>query len=233
MILFKLFSRICFLISFSLFAQNANNLNVKTSMSAFDTEISIGKSGLWVPKKVVDNTISGSVYLFVKWDGLYTVVSKNQNATHFFNLNYNLQTKTLETAVGNDSIFQYDLNKIDYVKERNVIYKVIRNEQVNGLFLELYVGKQFQIYKETVLDIQKGPFDRLTQTKINDDKYVQSSLYYVVQNGVFRKEKLNKKMFLKLVDDKNEAVSLFASKYNLNYSVDKDLSRILDYYSKL
>lgn len=233
MMIYKLYVGICSCWCFSILAQDANNLGNKTAMRAFDSEISIGKSGLWVPKVASSNTVSGSVYLFDNWIGLYTVVGKNHNTTQILNLNYNLQTKNLESSVGKDSIFQYDLGEIDLVKEGQTVYKVVRNEQVNGLFVELYAGSRFQIYKEMQLGIKKGAFDRLTQAKVDDDRYVQVPVYYVVQAGVFQREKMSKKLILKLVQDKKEAVSKYASQYDLSYTNDADLSRILIYYSSL
>jgi hypothetical protein len=233
MIVNRVYVFICFFCGLSLVAQDANNLGVKTTMSAFDSPVNVSKSGFWVPNKAIDNTVSGSVYLFDTWFGRYTVVGENQNSTQIFNLNYNLQTKSLESVIGKDSIFQYNMTEIDLVKEGKRTFKVINNVQVSGLLLELFAGADFQIYKETTLSIKKGAFDRLTQTKVAEDKLVQVAVYYVAQNGIFRQEKITKKLILDLVGDKKEAVSKFATKFDLRYSSDSDLSRILIYHSGL
>ena len=227
------FTAICFFSGFSIAAQDANNLNIKTSMSAFDSPINIAKAGFWVPKSTSVASVVGSVYLFDNWNGLYTIIGVNKNATQVSNLNYNLQTKTLESTFVSDSIFQYDMSEIDYVKNGSTIYKVINNGQVNGLFSELVVNTHFQIYKEIELSIKKGTFDRLSQVKIKEDQYVKVPIYYLVQDGVFQRQKFNKKAVLQLTGGQKEAVDKFVSTNNLSYSKESDLIRILIYYGSI
>ena len=49
----------------------------------------------------------------------------------------------METLMGKDSIFQYDISKIDYVKNFNRKYKVINNE----LYQELIAGEKISLLK--------------------------------------------------------------------------------------
>ncbi|UQD56095.1 hypothetical protein [Flavobacterium sp. K5-23] len=225
----NLFLLFAFLYSLSVLSQD-NNLGVKTTMRSFDSEINIGKAGLWIPGKDVDNYVKGSLYLFPNWIGPYYVFSKNRKTTQLLNLNYNLKTKNLEYLMSNDSVFQYDLDQIDHLVYLNKTYKIIQNTQLNGLFFEVFNGDKLKIFKETSIVVGKGGFDRLTQTKLNEDKYVQVYSYYVFADGKYEKEKINKKFILKNTIDKADLIKKFVLKYKLNYTSDDDVKRILNYY---
>jgi hypothetical protein len=222
-----------FLCSLSALSQVNSDLGVKTTMKSFDGEISVGKAGIWIPRKAVDNFIGGSLYLFPNWVGPYYVFSKNGKATQLLNLNYNLKTKNLESLMSNDSVFQYDLTQIDYLVQSNKKYKIIQNSQFNGLFLEVFNGEKLKIFKEISVVVKKGVMDRLTQTKLDEDKYVQEYSYHVFADGKYENDKLSKKFVLKHTGDKADLIKSFVSKYKLNYTSDDDVNRILNYYTSL
>jgi hypothetical protein len=220
----------CFL---RVFSQDNNHLDVKLSMRSFEGYIDVGKAGLWVPGKSVDNFVGGSLYLFPNWIGPYSVYLKNGKSTQLLNLNYNLNTKNLEALISKDSVFQYDLAQIDYVVNSNKRYKIIQNSQLNGMFQEVFNGEKLKIFKEASLAVRKGGFDRLTQTKLEVDKYEQVFSYHIFAEDKYEKDKICRKLILKHTSDKADLIKKFVLQNKLNYKSDEDVNRILNYYVSL
>lgn len=217
-------------------AQGGTNiLDIKATLGSLSaaTISASGGMGIWAPAKVEDKTITGTNYLFKSFEGLYVVTNKAGNSFKLLNLNYNLTHGTLETKISKDSVFQYDLKEIEYVVAGNRKYKNIEINSVSGLVLEVFAGKNFDIYKKIGISVMEGTINPMTQEKIQQDKYVQDYTYYISQNGNFEKTKLNKSAVLKLVKDKQSEVKEYAKANNLDFSNDMDVSIILKYYESL
>ena len=215
-------------------AQGASSyLDTKFSMSSLKSSGTNLSSGVWVPAKVEDKTIIGTNYLFKNFEGIYSITNKVGNSFKMLNLNYNLSSGTLETKISKDSVFQYDLNEIDYVVAGNKNYKNLRGTEVSGLVLEIFKGKNFDIYKKIEISVLEGTISPLTQEKIQQDKYVQSYTYYTNTNGNIEKIKFNKSAILKLSKDKQTQVKEYAKANNLDFSNETDVNIILKYYESL
>lgn len=184
----------------------------------------------------VDNkgvSSEGSSYLFRNWFDQYILIFKNGDSRKISNLNYNLITKTLESSVSKDSVFQYDLDYIDYVIQSNNKYKVINDDKLNGLFLEVFNGINIKLFKETKVIINEREFNPLIQEKFEKAKYIQRDSYYFLVNGKYEKNKLEKKILLKYLNDKENLIKEFVSKNKLSYTSEEGVKKILNYYSLL
>jgi hypothetical protein len=225
---FLFLALLCFYSLFS-FSQEQNREDVKLAFT------SIGNSpiGFWIPAKISNNYIEGSVYLFPNFVGQYEVISKKGDVFKLYNLNYNLITKTLEARISKDSIFQYNLSEIDCVINQKYKYKFIDDSQVRGLLLEIYNNKKIQLYKEFTSVVQEASFNPLTQEKIGNDAHIRMDSYYFHKNDFFEKIKLNKKTILKYLSDKEDLVRKFVSKNKLSYKSEEDIVEILNYYELL
>jgi hypothetical protein len=229
------FTLLAFLTLNSLFAQGggANYLDVKSTLGNLNTLGGVTQNGVWSIPKVEDKTITGTNYLFKSFEGLYVLTNKAGNSFKLLNLNYNLTHGTLETKISKDSVFQYDLKQVDYVVFGNKKYKNIDNNTLSGLVLEVFAGKNFDIYKKIGISVMEGAINPMTQEKIQQDKYVQDYTYYVNQNGNLEKIELNKSTILKLVKDKQSIVKEYAKINNLDFSNEIDVNIILKYYESL
>ncbi|CAN1532464.1 hypothetical protein MCEGE10_01444 [Flavobacteriaceae bacterium] len=221
-----------FFITFQSFSQATDT---KENSANFNTGFqgNINTSGMWVPSSSKNNSITGSVYLFPNFTGQFTVVTKKGDSRQLFNLNYNLKTKTLESFISKDSVFQYDLDQFDYVIASNKKYKIINEPQLKGLVLEIFNGQKLKLFNEINIEVQNGVLNPMTQTMINEDKYIRISSYYLFLNGNQVKIKLSKSDILKQLIDKKDLLKEFASKNDLSFSKEDDVNKILKHYDSL
>ena len=217
------------LITISSFSQN--NDTFKAELNTNNRDLQGG--GAFLPGVVLNNYIKGETHLFPNWNGQFTVISKNGDRRQLFNLNYNLKTKTLESFISKDSVFQYDLDQFDYVITSNKKYKVLNESLLKGLVLEIFDGQKVKLYNEIHIEVEKGVVNPMTQTMISEDKFVQVFTYYLFLNGNQIKIKLNKSDILKQLIDKKDALKEFASKNDLSFSKEDDVNKILKHYDSL
>ncbi len=217
------------LITISSFSQN--NDTFKAALNTNNRDLQGG--GAFLPGVVLNNYIKGETHLFPNWNGQFTVISKNGDRRQLFNLNYNLKTKTLESFISKDSVFQYDLDQFDYVITSNKKYKVLNESLLKGLVLEIFDGQKVKLYNEIHIEVEKGVVNPMTQTMISEDKFVQVFTYYLFLNGNQIKIKLNKSDILKQLIDKKDALKEFASKNDLSFSKEDDVNKILKHYDSL
>ena len=217
------------LITISSFSQN--NDTFKAALNTNNRDLQGG--GAFLPGVVLNNYIKGETHLFPNWNGQFTVISKNGDRRQLFNLNYNLKTKTLESFISKDSVFQYDLDQFDYVITSNKKYKVLNESLLKGLVLEIFDGQKVKLYNEIHIEVEKGVVNPMTQTMISEDKFVQVFTYYLFLNGNQIKIKLNKSDILKQLIDKKDALKEFASKNDLSFSKEEDVNLILKHYDSL
>ncbi len=225
----KIFALSLLLITISAFSQN--NDTFKAALNTNNRDLQGG--GAFLPGVVLNNYIKGEIHLFPNWNGQFTVITKKGDSRQLFNLNYNLKTKTLESFISKDSVFQYDLDQFDYVITSNKKYKVVNEAQLKGLVLEIFDGQKVKLYNEIHIEVEKGVLNPMTQTMISEDKFVQVFTYYLFLNGNQIKIKLSKSDILKQLIDKKDALKEFASKNDLSFSKEEDVNKILKYYDSL
>jgi hypothetical protein len=226
------------LFSFIFSQANGQNANVKSSSSNLNVSRYTGTgdmrtSGFWMPGAPIENSIKGTVYLFPDFKGQYKVISKNGNSFNLLNLNYNLKTKTLETFVSKDSVFQYELGQIGYVLTNNNKYKVNSDGNLKGLSLEIYNSDKVQFFKYFHVISEKAVINPMTNVIISEAEYTQVFTYFLYQNGKEVKIKLNKNDVLNALIDKKNAVKEYVKSNKLVYSSEMDICKILKYYESI
>jgi hypothetical protein len=225
------------LLFFFIFSQvNCQNTNANSSSNNFNDAAFTGSmrsSGLWMPSASIDNSIKGTVYLFPDFKGQYKVIAKDGNSFDLLNLNYNLKTKTLETFVSKDSVFQYELGKIGYVLTNNTKYKVNSDGNFKGLSLEVYNSEKIQFLKYFYIITEKAVINPMTNVIISEAKYTHVFNYFLYLNGKEVKIKLNKNDVLNALIDKKNAVKEYVKLNKLEYSSEQDICKILKYYESI
>lgn len=204
-----------------------DNRNALQSMN------SLNGSGVWIPAKSNEKIILGSVYLFPNWIGQYKVITKSGTTTNLFNLNYNVKDQTIESSVSNDSVFQYDSDKIDYILHDKNKYKVLDDGGLKGLCLEICNTTKVKVYKSYSISVTTGSTNPLTQEKISEDTFDKVANYYVLNQDQYIKFKPSKKSILKLLNDKSVEMKDYFSKHNFDFDNDQDLKTLFNYYNTL
>ena len=211
------------------YSQNST-LETRNNVNEFKNLTNIGG---WLPGKIEDKTIKGSVYLFPNWNGIHKVTTKNGEKIQLLNLNYNIKNKTLESYVSSDSVFQYDIDKFDFFLKSNLKYKVIEINNVKGLFQEIYYSPKLMLYKEPLISITSGVINPLTQEKMQQDSYELNFVYYLFVNNKFEKINLKKADLFKHFTKEKNLIKEFVSKNNLDYSDEVSFIKILNYLNTI
>lgn len=207
-----------------------NTIEASNTMNTLNTNY---YNGFWIPAQPTETIIKGSVYLFPNWVGQYKVISKDGVSTNMFNLNYNIKNQTLESSISKDSVFQYNIDKIDYFTHSNNKYKVFNDDNLKGIFLEIIFNDKIKVYKGYTISIDLGVVNQLTQQKFSPDSYIQDFDYYFFTNDKYEKFKPSKKNILKYLKDKTTEMKEYLSKHDFSYTNDQDLKVILNYYYNL
>jgi hypothetical protein len=215
---------------------NSQNSSKKDSSVNFNTAGFTGNvhtSGMWIPGTPIENNVKGTVYLFPDYTGIYKLIIKNGNSLNLLNLNYNVKTKTLESFVSKDSVFQYELNQLSYVLNNNNKYRVNSDGNLKGLSLEIYNSEKIQLFKCFSVIKEKAVLNPMTNAIISDAEYIRKFSYYLYINNKEVKIKLNKNEILDALSDKKNAVKDYVNSNKLAYSNEEDVCKILKYYESI
>ena len=135
--------------------------------------------------------------------------------------------------IAKDSVFQYDLFQFDYIVKSGNRYKVITENGLNGLFLELYSDKNFVFYCEEEIAVVEEVLNPLTNEPISGKSYEKKRFYYLSINNKLEKIKLNKSDILKYLKNKEKLIKNYVWDKNLSYSKEGDVIQILKYYNSI
>jgi hypothetical protein len=193
-------------------AISQNNDTYKAALYTYNHDLQGG--GAFIPGVALKDYVKGEIHLFPNWNGQYTVITKKGDSRQLFNLNYNIQTKSLESFISKDSVFQYDIDQFDYIITSDKKYKVLNDLQFNGLVQEIYNGENLKLFKEIRIEVEQGVLNPMTQTMISEDKYVQVFHYYLYFNKKYIKIKLSKSDILKQLIDNMARTKQTARKSN-------------------
>ncbi len=179
--------------------------------------------------------IDGTVYLFDTWNNNAIAVTTDEkpiriNSTINFNAKRNaFEAKTEDKEV----IFTFDFTNIDRFVVNNRIFKNIYSP-VDGsyrVFEVIAETNDFEIYKDYKIDIREGNPNPLLARA--NDKYIMKDSYYVKKGKSFKKLRLKKSDILKAAGSKSSVVEQYAKDNNLNFKNERDLRKIVSYYTTL
>lgn len=227
LIMKKIFSICLFISSTCFFGQNQKEESFRNSTGDFKT------SGSWLPATKIDNSIEGSPYLFDGCDGFFKIFIDEKKYYPTGNLNYNISSKVLESKISKDSIFQYDLKAISFVKRGEEKYVFCTIDKKVDFCLEIYSSSKIVFVKDFKLALINGTLNPLTQ-EMRKSRYEKRQEYFCkVANNEFVEVDLKKKPILKLLGEKSKLVEKYASDSKLSFSSEKDLVKIFKYYDSL
>lgn len=178
-------------------------------------------------------SIEGSVHLFDDWSNRGVAVVSADQKIRIQNINFNVQRNTLESKINRDSIFTFNVSKLDKIMINNRTFKHVYFPIKKGTRLLEVLGEAegITIYKDYEIDIKEGNPNPMRGAL--KDKYIIRDYYYIQNGETFNKFKLKKKTILKVMGDKAASVKEFASKNKLSFSKERDIAKIFTHFDSL
>lgn len=213
-------------------AVDANN-NALNALATYGPDgANIGASSIvYNPPRPID----GTVYLFDSWNNNTLIVTTTQEKAIRLNSNINFNTKrnAFESKMDSETIFTFDFTNIEKIIINKRVFKNIYSPVDGGyrIFEVIAESKDFEIYKDYSIDIKEGnPNPQLGRA---NDKYIMRDNYYVKKGKSFKKFKLKKSEILKVAGSKSSIVEQYAKDNNLNFKNERDVQKIMSYYTSL
>jgi len=178
--------------------------------------------------------VTGSIYLFDKWENRGVLVTIDKQRFGMKNINIDLKNQAFQSRFSKDSMFNYNFNNIDRFIINNKVYKNFYYNEDNRIYEIIHETPEFTLLKGFKVDLVEGSANPMVNRKT--DKYIQRESYYVKKDNSIKKFKLNKKQVLKLLtSDKNTAdkIADYAKTNNLSFKKDFHLKKLLDYSMSL
>ncbi len=191
-------------------------------------------AGTWLPGKSIDNSIEGTPHLFSNWNGVFQIFVNENQSYKISNLNYNIVSKTLESQVEKDSVFQFDTSKINSIKRNSDKYKFFNINNSNELYQVIYSSQKVVFLKGFSVEITKENVNPMTQEVLSKRKYKIKERFMInFNNSSFIEIDMKKKQILKLMGDKASQVEKYASDSKLSFTSEKELFSIFRFYDNL
>lgn len=191
-------------------------------------------SGIYLTVSDLQLEEEAKIYLFPKWEGKYEVYLSEKEGYSFSNLNYNVKANTLESKISKDSVFQFEIERINFIKHDSRKYKLYKIHANSELFQEIYVSEDIIFLKGFNAVLRKGTVNPLTLEYIQRDEYsIVEKFYLKLRDGDFVELNLNKKSVLKLLENHYDQVDSYALASKLSFKSEPDLFKILLYYDTL
>ena len=175
--------------------------------------------------------IEGNIYVFENWTNR-GILKIGKNEFKLSNINFNMRTNKIESRVGKDSVYIFDLTNVDHIFINNRKFKNYYFSNQNEILEVIYDGDDFKMLKDYKVDIKRGEVDPL-MIKKKVAKFYTNAFYYIKKGNDFKKIKLKKKDILLLFDNKSNLVSNFVKENKLSYKKEKDINKIFIFYDSL
>lgn len=177
------------------------------------------------------NEIEGNIYVFENWTNR-GILKIGKNEFKLSNINFNMRTNKIESRVGKDSVYIFDLTNVDHIFINNRKFKNYYFSNQNEILEVVYDGDDFKMLKDYKVDVKRGEVDPL-MVKKKVAKFYTNTFYYIKKGNDFKKIKLKKKYILLLFDNKSNLVSDFVKENKLSYKSEKDVKKKISYYESL
>jgi len=213
-------------------ANNSANVDQLTRLSGgqFANAGLTGQASFFNPK--FDR--EGSIYLFDGWDQAAFIYPKGTDQFVRENsMNFNIQRSMFETKVAGDSIVSYNFVSIDRIVVGGRVFKSFFLEELqrDKAFEIVYQGSDFTILKGYTVDVlEASPNPMIARPR---DKYIQRTTYYLETEETLKEFKLKKKSILAaLTDEQAERAKEYSKKYDMSFTNEAELKKILNYASR-
>ena len=156
------------------------------------------------PPKIVD----GSIYLFESWKNYpVTVTSKDNKSYALNNVNFNLRTNRLVTKLSKDSVFVFDMTKVDNINIQDKTFKKIPTQIGERIFEVVYESEDMSVLNFHSVKLVEGSVNPMIGRKT--DKLIHRQTFYILKGETVVEFRLKKKDILNLIPkDDNEKSKL-------------------------
>jgi hypothetical protein len=202
------------------------NLSFVPNLSSF-TRVDYAR--IMIPDK--KNEIKGNIYVFENWKNR-GVLKIDKNEFKLSNINFNMRTNKIESRVGKDSVYIFDLTNVDHLFINNRKFKnyYLPKNSTNEIFELVYDGEEIKILKGYEIGVKRGEVDPL-MVKKTVAKYYTTTRYYIKKGKNIEEIKLRKKNIVPLFNSKSRLVNDYAKVNKLSYKKEKDIIKLLNYYA--
>lgn len=175
----------------------------------------------------------GSVYLFDDWDNAARIYAKNNGGSFTVNnVNFNIQRSMFEKKK-RDSISSYNFANIDKMTVGSRVFKSYYFEplQRQKIFEVIYEGDDFSILKGYTIDIlEANPNPMIARMR---DKIIQRSQYYIDTEESLSEFRVNKRSIVRTLGPVKGAMAKeYAKKYQMSFTNEEDLKKILNFVKR-
>ncbi len=201
------------------------------SIKPFSGFTRIDYARILIPEK--KNEIEGNIYVFENWNNR-GVLSIGNEAYKLGNINFNMRTNKVESRVGKDSVYIFDLTNVDYLFINNRKFKnyYFSKNNRNEILELIYDGEDLKLLKGFEIGIKRGEVDPL-MVKKTVAKFYTTTFYYINKGDDFNKIKLKKKDILLLFNDKVDLVRNYIKENKLSYTNEKNVIKLFNHYNSL
>jgi hypothetical protein len=190
--------------------------------------------GLFVSVKSNASKRDITQYLFPENEGNFKIFFLRDNGFSIKNLNYNINSKTLESIMDKDSIFQFNSDKIDFILHNSIKYKFYDFNEGRQLYEELFVADKVIFLKGYKLVYKDAFINPMTNALISEARNEIKEKYFCkISDKDFKQFDLKKNSVLKLFGKSSSEIEKFVSSSKLSYSSEEDLVKIFNYYNTL
>ena len=172
--------------------------------------------------------IEGSIYLYDKWTNYAIVETKDRKRFSINNVNLNLRRNRIISKIGQDSLFIFNMEKVNKIIIDGKSFKRIDSEVGGRIFELVYESKDVSILKFHSVKLVESSANPMVNRKT--DKFVKKENFFAYRDGKVFDFKYRKKDILKLLASNEREENKLIDYYNknkLSYKSIKDLSQVL------
>jgi len=176
------------------------------------------------------------LYYYPTYNNNATILSSKGVKYILSNINYNIYEGNFDVEISKDSVYILEFQNINTLTINGDVFKKyfnISNHKFN-IYQIIFENNEFSLLREDKV-IRSNIRDALNQSeeKIKLTRVINYFTKNLKGNNDLVKVKLNKKLILSLVGDKNELLLNYVKTNNLSFKQEKDLKKILQYYDTL
>jgi len=197
-----------------------------------------GHNLLYIHCKAKKDADLNSIYLDDKWNWGSVMLKDTSKVILGYPIKYDILNGIIEikSREGIKIIEDYKLNAFSWVDEKGKEFFFINSYEYNYDFsnkmLRVLVDGPTKLFKEIRFVKQEKEIVRYGVQAPTSSVRKISNYYLVDDNGATLIHN-KKKDLLKYIDKKSDEVRNYVNKYNLRYSNDNDLIKILEYYNSI
>lgn len=176
------------------------------------------------------------LYYYPTYNNNATILSSNGVKYILSNINYNIYAGNFDVEISKDSVYVLEGQNIKTLTINGDVFKKYFNINSHkyNIYQVIYENNEFSLLREDKV-ISSNIRDALSQSelKIKLTRVISYFKKNTKDENHLEKVKLNKKLILSLVGDKNESVMNYVKTNNLSFKQEKDLKKIFQYYDTL